>query len=79
MTATRSPLPWIGGKNYSAQRILAAFPSPASYNVNVEPFGSVSMPFGPVVSSTMVSCAQHPLQWEHLAASTEVYPERNAW
>jgi hypothetical protein len=20
-----------------------------------------------------------PLQWEHLAASTEVYPERNAW
>ena len=64
----RSLLPWIGGKYYSARRILAAFPRLQA-----------TMPFGPMVSSTIVSCAQHLLQWEHLAVSTEVYPERNAW
>ncbi len=32
MTAQlRSPLLWVGGKFYSAQHILAAFPPPESY------------------------------------------------
>lgn len=35
----RSPIPWIGGKFYSAARILEAFPSPRSYYTYVEPFG----------------------------------------
>lgn len=38
----RSPLPWIGGKYYSAQRILAAFPAPESYNTYVELFGGAA-------------------------------------
>lgn len=42
MTALRSPLPWIGGKHYSAQRILRAFPSPQSYNVYVDLFGGAA-------------------------------------
>jgi DNA adenine methylase len=35
----RSPLTWVGGKYYSAARILNAFPSPESYTTYVEPFG----------------------------------------
>ena len=38
----RSPLPWIGGKYYSAQRILAAFPPPESYDTYVELFGGAA-------------------------------------
>jgi DNA adenine methylase len=38
----RSPLPWIGGKYYSAQRILAAFPVPGSYDTYVELFGGAA-------------------------------------
>src|SRR5258708_13181450 len=35
----RSPIPWIGGKYYSASKILEAFPSPQSYSTYVELFG----------------------------------------
>ena len=38
----RSPLPWIGGKYYSAPRILAAFPSSNSYDTYVELFGGAA-------------------------------------
>ena len=41
-THLRSPLPWIGGKYYSAQRILAAFPAPESYDTYVELFGGAA-------------------------------------
>ena len=34
----RSPLHWIGGKFYSAPRIVAAFPAPELYDTYVEPF-----------------------------------------
>ncbi len=37
-----SPLKWIGGKAASAQRIIAAFPSPNSYDVYVEPCGGAA-------------------------------------
>jgi DNA adenine methylase len=40
MTATvRSPIIWVGGKYYSASRILAAFPPPDRYSTYVEVFG----------------------------------------
>jgi DNA adenine methylase len=42
MTSLRSPLPWIGGKYYSAQRILGAFPPPQNYDVYVELFGGAA-------------------------------------
>ena len=32
ITQLRSPLPWVGGKFYSAQRILVTFPTPESYD-----------------------------------------------
>jgi DNA adenine methylase len=35
-------LPWIGGKYYSAQRILRAFPSPQDYDVYVDLFGGAA-------------------------------------
>jgi DNA adenine methylase len=38
----RSPLPWIGGKFYSRERILQAFPSPTSYTTYVEVFGGAA-------------------------------------
>ena len=38
----RSPIPWIGGKYYSAARILQAFPAPQNYNSYVEPFGGAA-------------------------------------
>lgn len=37
MIEVRSPLKWIGGKSASAERIVDAFPSPASYDTYVEP------------------------------------------
>ena len=37
-----SPIPWIGGKHYSAQRIVEAFPNPALYDAYVEPFGGAA-------------------------------------
>ena len=44
MTAVsiRSPLPWIGGKYYSAPRILQAFPVPQNYDAYVELFGGAA-------------------------------------
>jgi DNA adenine methylase len=38
----KSPLKWMGGKAMSAQRIVAAFPSPNSYDVYVEPCGGAA-------------------------------------
>lgn len=38
----RSPLPWVGGKYYSAPRILHAFPAPQDYDVYVELFGGAA-------------------------------------
>jgi DNA adenine methylase len=38
----RSPLPWMGGKYYSAARILAAFPTPDRYDVFVDLFGGAA-------------------------------------
>jgi site-specific DNA-adenine methylase len=32
-----SPIKWIGGKANAAERIVAAFPAPASYDVSIEP------------------------------------------
>lgn len=40
--ALRSPLPWIGGKFYSRERILAAFPPPESYKTFVDVFGGAA-------------------------------------
>jgi DNA adenine methylase len=37
-----SPLSWVGGKYYAARRIVAAFPSPSSYDTYVEPFGGAA-------------------------------------
>jgi DNA adenine methylase len=37
-----SPLKWIGGKAASAQRIVAAFPLPSSYDVYIEPCGGAA-------------------------------------
>lgn len=42
MTILRSPLPWIGGKHYSAQRILQAFPHYKSYDVYCDLFGGAA-------------------------------------
>jgi DNA adenine methylase len=43
MTAQlRSPLLWVGGKFYSAQYILAAFPPPESYGTYVDLFGGAA-------------------------------------
>ena len=41
-TTLRSPLPWIGGKAYSAQRIVATFPYHTSYDVFVDLFGGAA-------------------------------------
>src|SRR5690242_15379790 len=41
-TPIPSPLPWIGGKHYSARRIVDAFPSPGDYDTYVEPFGGAA-------------------------------------
>jgi DNA adenine methylase len=43
-TATRlvSPLPWVGGKNASAERIVSAFPPPDAYDTYVEVFGGAA-------------------------------------
>src|SRR3954447_2400679 len=35
----RSPLPWIGGKHYSARHIITQFPPSANYDSYVELFG----------------------------------------
>ncbi len=44
MTAStlRSPLPWVGGKYYSAARIVAAFPPACSYDTYVDLFGGAA-------------------------------------
>jgi DNA adenine methylase len=42
MTPLRSPLSWIGGKYYSAARILRAFPEPEQYDTYVELFGGAA-------------------------------------
>ena len=38
----RSPLNWVGGKYYSAKRIVDAFPRPESYDAYVEVFGGAA-------------------------------------
>lgn len=38
----RSPLKWVGGKFYSAQRIVAAFPAPHTYTTYVETCGGAA-------------------------------------
>lgn len=38
----RSPIPWIGGKHYSAERIIKAFPHHGSYKTYVEVFGGAA-------------------------------------
>lgn len=38
----RSPVPWMGGKHYSAHHIISAFPSPANYDVYVDLFGGAA-------------------------------------
>jgi DNA adenine methylase len=38
MNQLRSPLPWVGGKFYSRERIVKAFPAPDDYLTYVEPF-----------------------------------------
>lgn len=38
----RSPLPWIGGKHYSAKNILQAFPHHRGYDVYVDLFGGAA-------------------------------------
>lgn len=42
MVALRSPLPWIGGKHYSAPCILQAFPHHKSYDVYCDLFGGAA-------------------------------------
>jgi DNA adenine methylase len=42
MVALRSPLPWIGGKHYSARHILQAFPHHKSYDVYCDLFGGAA-------------------------------------
>src|SRR5437773_3576604 len=37
-----SPLPWIGGKHYSAARIIEAFPDPRQYDTYVDLFGGAA-------------------------------------
>lgn len=39
MAQLRSPMPWMGGKHYSAQFILEQFPAAESYDVFVDVFG----------------------------------------
>lgn len=39
MNQLRSPVPWQGGKHYSAQFILSHFPAPSQYDVLVDAFG----------------------------------------
>jgi DNA adenine methylase len=38
----RSPLPWIGGKYFSAAHIVEAFPAPEAYDVYVDLFGGAA-------------------------------------
>jgi DNA adenine methylase len=57
----RSPLAWIGGKYYSAERILEAFPPANRYDVYVEPFGG----------------AAHVLARKSPAHHLEIYNDRN--
>ena len=42
VSSVRSPLPWIGGKFYSAERILKAFPQPTAYKTFVDVFGGAA-------------------------------------
>lgn len=42
MVALRSPLPWIGGKHYSARHILQAFPHHRDYDVYCDLFGGAA-------------------------------------
>lgn len=41
-SSLRSPLKWVGGKFYSAQKIIEAFPAPESYTTYVEPCGGAA-------------------------------------
>ncbi len=41
-TRLRSPLPWMGGKFYSAPHIVEAFPEPGTYDVYVDLFGGAA-------------------------------------
>lgn len=41
-TAVRSPLPWIGGKYYSRERIIKAFPHHSTYKTFVDVFGGAA-------------------------------------
>jgi len=42
MVALRSPIPWIGGKHYSARQILQAFPHHKDYDVYCDLFGGAA-------------------------------------
>lgn len=42
MNQNRSPLPWIGGKHYSARHIIAQFPLPMQYDSYIELFGGAA-------------------------------------
>lgn len=79
-TPLRSLLPWIDGKYYSAQRILSGGRSPACKLRCL--CRTLWLSFDAVWSSGLFHYGflrPAPLQWEHLVASTKVYPERNAW
>src|SRR5258708_39356319 len=42
MNKLRSPLPWIGGKFYSRERIIKAFPHHSTYKTFVDVFGGAA-------------------------------------
>ena len=42
MNQARSPLPWIGGKFYSARHIIEQFPVPSAYDTYCELFGGAA-------------------------------------
>lgn len=42
MNKLRSPLPWQGGKHYSAENIVNEFPLPSAYDVYVDLFGGAA-------------------------------------
>jgi hypothetical protein len=65
-TPLRSLLPWIGGKYYSAQCILAAFPRLQATMSMSNRLAQFRCRLVQWFIPLWFSCAQHPLQWEHL-------------
>lgn len=70
MDQVRSPLPWIGGKHYSAQCIISQFPAAQDYDIYVDPFGGganilLNKPVGRHlevyndINSDLVNCWMH--------------------